>query len=290
MLRDNKNEARRLTLAEHWSRLSVPKWAEKYRSNWRDLGLPSKLLMLTGVFVLLAEVLIFLPSVSTFRVDWLNERLTAAQLATLAAEGFPGGDVPSGLRAEMLRTAQVKAIASRRQGVRRLVLPVDPQMTIDAHYDLRQKPESLWESITLRLEQIGDGIAVFFAPDGRTIRVLGSIGDDPDDLVEIVMPEAPLKAALRSYALNILGVSIVISLATAALVYFALSRLLVRPMMRITRAWCSSGRIRKTRRASSCPPAAMTRSASPSASWARCSGSFPVRCCRRRAWRSSASR
>ena len=37
--------------------------------------------------------------------------------------------------------------------------------------------------------------------------MLGSIGDDPDDLVEIVMPEAPLKAALRSYALNILGVS-----------------------------------------------------------------------------------
>ena len=165
------------------------------RRTWRDLGLPAKLLMLTAVFVLLAEVLIFLPSVSTFRVDWLNERLTAAQLATLAAEGFPGGDVPSGLRAEMLRTAQVKAIASRRQGVRRLVLPVDPQMAIDAHYDLRQKPENLWDGIGLRLEQIGDAIAVFFAREGRTIRVLGSIGDDPDDLVEIVMPEAPLKAA-----------------------------------------------------------------------------------------------
>ena len=147
MLRDNKNEARQLTLAERWSRLRVPHWAERYRSNWRDLGLPAKLLMLTAVFVLLAEVLIFLPSISTFRVDWLNERLTAAQLATLAAEGFPGGDVPSGLRAEMLRTAQVKAIASRRQGVRRLVLPVDPQMTIDAHYDLRQQPEGLWDSI-----------------------------------------------------------------------------------------------------------------------------------------------
>ena len=197
MLRDNKNEARQLTLAERWSQLRVPRWAERYRSNWRDLGLPAKLLMLTAVFVLLAEVLIFLPSISTFRVDWLNERLTAAQLATLAAEGFPGGDVPSGLRAEMLRTAQVKAIASRRQGVRRLVLPVDPQMTIDAHYDLRQQPEGVWDSVGLRLEQIGDAIAVFFAPDGRTIRVLGSIGDDPDDLVEIVMPEAPLKAALR---------------------------------------------------------------------------------------------
>jgi signal transduction histidine kinase len=108
-------------------------------------------------------------------------------------------------------------------------------MTIDAHYDLRQQPETLWDSAALRLEQIGDAIAVFFSRDDRTIRVLGRIGDDPDDLVEIVMPEAPLKAAMYSYALNILGVSIVISLATAALVYFSLSRLLVRPMMRITR-------------------------------------------------------
>lgn len=236
MLRDTKTEAPRSAFTDRLRRLRFPEWAADYRRNWRDLSLPAKLLMLTAVFVLLAEVLIFLPSISTFRVDWLNERLTAAQLATLAAEGFPGGDVPSGLRAEMLRTAQVKAIASRRQGVRRLVLPVDPQMTIDAHYDLRQRPENLWESIGLKLEQIGDAIAVFFARDGRTIRVLGSIGDDPDDLVEIVMPEAPLKSALRAYALNILGVSIVISLATAALVYFALSRLLVRPMMRITRA------------------------------------------------------
>jgi signal transduction histidine kinase len=236
VLRENKDETRKLAFADRWRSVQIPGWAAKYPAKWRDLGLPAKLLMLTALFVMLAEVLIFLPSVSTFRVDWLNERLTAAQLATLAAEGFPGGDVPSGLRAEMLRTAQVKAIASRRQGVRRLVLPVDPQMNIDAHYDLRQQPETWLQSIGLRLEQIGDAMAVFIAPAGRTIRVLGSIGDDPDDLVEIVMPEAPLKAALNAYAMNILGVSIVISMLTAALVYFSLSRLLVRPMMRITRA------------------------------------------------------
>jgi signal transduction histidine kinase len=234
VLRDNNNEAWH-RIPEVIGRLRLPEWVKAPRWRWRDLGLPAKLLLLTAAFVMLAEILIFLPSVSNFRLSWLNERLTAAQLATLAAEGFPGGDVPSGLRAEMLRTAQVKAVASRRQGVRRLVLPVDPQMTIDAHYDLRQRPEGLWGNIALRLEQIGDAIAVFFARDGRTIRVLGSIGDDPDDLVEIVMPEAPLKQAMNSYALNILGISILISLVTAALVYFALSRLLVRPMMRITR-------------------------------------------------------
>ena len=245
MLRDHKKETRHNLPAAIVARLRLPEWAKTYweeiewtkppRLRWRDLGLPAKLLLLTIAFVMLAEVLIFLPSVSSYRVSWLDERLIAAQLATLAAEGFPGGDVPSGLRAEMLRTAQVKAIASRHHGVRRLVLPVDPQMTIDAHYDLRQRPQSLWGSIALKLEQIGDAMAVFYAPGGRTIRVLGSIGDDPDDLVEIVMPEAPLKAAMTSYALNILWVSILISFGTAALVYFALSRLLVRPMMHITR-------------------------------------------------------
>jgi signal transduction histidine kinase len=234
VLREYKDETRnRLTTAI--DRLRHADWVRGWSWRWRDLGLPAKLLLLTVLFVMLAEVFIFLPSVSSYRISWLDERLTAAQLATLAAEGFPGGDVPSGLRAEMLRTAQVKAIASRRHGVRRLVLPVDPQMTIEAHYDLRQRPQGLWAGIALRLEQIGDAIAVFFAPEGRTIRVLGSIGDDPDDLVEIVMPEAPLKAAMYAYAMNILWVSILISLATAALVYLALSRLLVRPMMNITR-------------------------------------------------------
>jgi signal transduction histidine kinase len=234
VLRENKDKTRiKFPLA--LDRLRLPDWARAWHWRWSELGLPAKLLLLTAIFVMLAEIFIFLPSVSSFRIGWLDERLTAAQLATLAAEGFPGGDVPSGLRAEMLRTAQVKAIASRRRGVRRLVLPVDPQMTIDAHYDLRQRPESLWGDAALWLEQMGDAVAVFFARDGRTIRVLGSIGDDPDDLVEVVMPEAPLRAAMYAYALNILWVSILISLATAALVYFALSRLLVRPMMNITR-------------------------------------------------------
>ncbi len=291
MLRDNKNEARHLTLAERWSRLRIPERAEAYRRTWRDLGLPAKLLMLTAVFVLLAEVLIFLPSVSTFRVDWLNERLTAAQLATLAAEGFPGGDVPSGLRAEMLRTAQVKAIASRRQGVRRLVLPVDPQMTIDAHYDLRQKPENLWDSIGVRLEQIGDAIAVFFAPDGRTIRVLGSIGDDPDDLVEIVMPEAPLEGGL--------------DLLRSQHPWRFHRHLADHRRARLFRAEPVAGapddahharhgalsrRTPRIRRVSSFRPAATMRSAWPSASSAKCSGSFPALCCRRRGSRSSGSR
>lgn len=214
-------------------------WASRFvralRKAWERRGLPSKLLLLTGAFVLMAEALIFLPSVANYRVSWLAERLTAAQLAALASEAFPGGEVPSALRADLLRTAQVRAIASRRDGQRRLVLPVDGELTIDAVYDLRSEPSSMWPGMATKLGQIRDALGVFFSGDGRIIRVVGASGSETGDLIEIVIPEAPLKAAMVRYGLNILGLSIIISLLTAAVVYVALSRLLVKPLTRITR-------------------------------------------------------
>jgi len=203
-------------------------------SRWSALGLPSKLLTLTAAFVLLAEVLIFLPSVSNFRVSWLGERLTAAQLAALSSEAFPGGEIPSALRADLLRTAQVKAIGSRRDGERRLVLPVEPGVQIQAHYDLRDTATSPLAKLKTRLVQIKDAIAVFFAPGNRLIRVMGRNSDDPDDLIEIVIPEQPLKQAMLDYSLNILWLSVIISALTAALVYYSLNRLLVKPLKTLT--------------------------------------------------------
>jgi signal transduction histidine kinase len=55
------------------------------------------------------------------------------------------------------------------------------------------------------------------------------------DQMDIVLPEAPLKAAMIRYGLNVLALSVIISVITAALVYFALNSLFVQPMMRITR-------------------------------------------------------
>ena len=205
------------------------------RAAWWRLGLPAKLLMLTAAFVLMAEILIFLPSVANYRVAWLNERLIAAQLAALSSEAFPGGEVPSALRADLLRTAQVKAIASRRDGERRLVLPVEPGVQVALQYDLREEPQSVFGGIGLKLRQIKDAIGAFFAPDDRLILVRGkSNSGDAKDLVEIVIPEGPLKQAMWSYGLNILWLSVIISALTAALVYVSLNRLLVRPLKRIT--------------------------------------------------------
>ena len=128
-----------------------------------------------------------------------------------------------------------KAIASRREGERRLVLPVEPGVQITEQYDLREVPRSIFGGLGLKLRQIRDAIAVFFSADEKFILVRGkSSTGDPNDFVEIVIPQGPLKQAMVDYGLNILWLSIIISALTSALVYFALSRLLVQPLKNIT--------------------------------------------------------
>ena len=206
-------------------------------SERRGLGLSAKLLMLTVLFVMLAEVLIFVPSVANFRITWLTDRLTAAQLASLAAEAVPGGVVPDPLRAELLRTAQVRAVAWKRQNERRLVLPSDGSSEFDESFDFRA---------SARDTGVWGGLEIAPAPHSPGAgRVPGARGPpDPGDrrdrhgageFIEVVLPEAPLRTAMIRYGLNVLGLSIIISMISAALVYFALNGLLVQPMTRITR-------------------------------------------------------
>lgn len=213
----------------------LPTWIGGFTLPALPFGLPTRLLLLTALFVMAAEMLIFVPTLTTFRQTWLEERLTAAQLAALAAEGYPGGAVPSALRAELLRTAQVKAVASRHHGQRRLVLPVDNDMKIDQHYDLRRPADGVIGRLIGQFRAYGDTLGGLLAPAGRTIRVLGPIGEDPDDLIEIVMPEAPLKAAMWEQSRSLFWLSLFISLISAVLVYLSLYVLVVRPMLRLSR-------------------------------------------------------
>ena len=63
---------------------------------------------------------------------------------------------------------------------------------------------------------------------------LDHFGGGSGETIDVVMEEGPLKAAMLNYGLDILGLSILISIITAALVYLALNALLVKPMTRLT--------------------------------------------------------
>ncbi len=199
-----------------------------YAGAWSlATSLPAKLLLLTVAFVMVAEIFIFVPSVANFRRNWLMERVVAAKIASLALEASGGADLPDRLRQELLATAGVHAVSVKRPQFRRLVLGMPDTKEIADTYDLRT------ENIAAL---IADALQAFAAPPGRLIRVIATPDTmPPGDEMDVVIDETPLRAAMWRFARNIFWLSIVISLFTAALVYLALTGLLVRPMMRITR-------------------------------------------------------
>ena len=60
--------------------------------------LSTKILLLTILFVLLAEILIFVPSISNMRLSWLRDRLNTAAAAAIVIDGLPRVDLPRPLQ------------------------------------------------------------------------------------------------------------------------------------------------------------------------------------------------
>jgi len=195
------------------------------RTRSAALGLSARLLLLTIAFVMLAEVLIFAPSMGRFRLVFLEERLAAAHLAILALEATPDQMVGPELAAELLVHAEARAIAIKKPNAGKLMLMVDTPEGPDASYDLR-------EASFFGL--IRDAATTLLSEQPRVIRVLGRSPKDASILVEVMLDEAPLRAEMLGYAKRILALSLVISLFTAALVYLSLHLMLVRPMRRLT--------------------------------------------------------
>lgn len=190
----------------------------------RGVGLSAKLLALTVLFVMLAEVLIYVPSIANFRQNWLKDRLNAAQIAALVLDAAPGDMVPQDLQRELLDNVGAHAVAMKRADTRRMLAFSDMPPNVDYAEDLRQITPM--QNIMRAFDTLLNGAD----------RVLRVVGDAPmgSEFVEIIIDEAPLRDAMLRFSTNILTLSVVISLITAGLVYLTLNWLLVRPMRRLT--------------------------------------------------------
>jgi signal transduction histidine kinase len=180
---------------------------------------------MTVAFVMLAEVLVYVPSIARFRESYLQERLAFAHLATLALEATPDNMVSEQLQAELLRHAHAHAIVIRKPGdVRRVLAEPDVPM-IDATADMAH---AMW------FDLIADAFVVLASDGSRTLRAVGPSPQDPRVEVAVVFDEAPMRAAMIDYSGRVLALSLVISLVTAGFVFLALQWLMVRPLRRLS--------------------------------------------------------
>lgn len=182
--------------------------------------------MLTVIFVMLAEIFIFVPSIARFREEYLLARLERAQIASLALLATDGM-IDDELEYELLENAEVLNVVLRRDAVRQLILSTDGMEPISGTYDLRDAPA--WELIR-------DASMRIFETEDQNIRVIGEPVREAGLLIEVTMETAPLRMAMIDYGLRVLALSAVISVFTALLLFVSVRILMVNPIKRVVGA------------------------------------------------------
>lgn len=210
--------------------------------------LSGRFLLLTIIFVILAEVLIFVPSVARFREDYLLTRLERAQIASLALLASDGS-ISDKLAEELLINAGVYNVVLRRDAMRELVLSSPVPGPISATYDLRNpSPYTLMR----------DAMEALFDREARVIRVFGDPVRQAGLLIEVTMDSVPMREELVEYALRILMLSLALSLAMAGLLFLAVQRLIVTPMRRVVLSMAEYGKAPEDARRIIVPDARVT--------------------------------
>ncbi|MHB2266266.1 sensor histidine kinase [Aliihoeflea sp. PC F10.4] len=189
-------------------------------------GLSTKLLILTMLFVMTASVLILIPSIADFRLRWLEERLSnAAAVATvLVDEG--GSNLSRQTQDDLLAALGAKAVAVREEGMSQLLIAAEMPPQVDEHVELASATP---------LTSIPDAISTIFDGGDRILRVYGPVGDS-DKEFELLIPDAGLRDAMLVFAYNVAILSLIISIITAALVFWAIDRMMIRPIRSMTRS------------------------------------------------------
>src|SRR5210317_1724926 len=124
-------------------------------------SLSGRFLVLTIIFVMLAEILIFVPSIARFREDYLLSRLERAQIASLAL--LADEMIDADLEEELLRNAEVFNVVLRRNEARQLILSAPMPKPIDQTYDLRA---------ATAFDLIRDAMMQLLNTEERVIRVI----------------------------------------------------------------------------------------------------------------------
>ena len=204
----------------------------RLRGGWSLIAhsLSGRLLLLTLLYLLSSEVLIFLPAIGLYHRELLDDHILSAELAILPFTEPGGQGLSESLQTELLKHANASAVMLKRSNRRDLYQAAGLPQWIDRTIDLT--------SDTLRSD-IVNGLDCLVNGGERTLHVIAPTHIKGAQSIGIVLGEMPIKSALVVYARRVVAAALFISGVTAALVYASLFFFFVRPMRRITYAMVS---------------------------------------------------
>ena len=185
--------------------------------------LSRRLAWLTVAAVLIAEALVFLPSLVAARHDWLERRLREGQLAALSAAA--DATAPDRLRADLLRLAGVEAVVLEAPGT--TIRLARPGVLAEAGRRLTLADDTLPAAL-------GGAIGGLFRQGDALLRVEGPGLLHGGTNVTVLVHRRDLDHALAAHARVFGLISLAAAVAAGVLLYRALTLLLVRPLHRLT--------------------------------------------------------
>jgi signal transduction histidine kinase len=187
-------------------------------------GLAKRVLLLNVVFVMLAAMMVYFPTIAGYREYWLHNRLSAAYTAALVLEAAPGAMRRPDLSGQLLDSVGARVIVLNTRGTKRILASSELPPAVDAVYDLRDPTFG---------PSVAHAIETLLAPTGRVITILG---DAPmgGEALAITMDEEPLKNGMEAYSRRLLAMTLAMSAIVAVLATIALHFMVLRPVRRLT--------------------------------------------------------
>ena len=190
-------------------------------------SLSGRLLLLTLLYLLASEILIFVPAIGLYHRELLGDHILSAELAIMPFTEPGGQGLSQAFREELLRHANADAVVLQRTYQRDFFQVGAMPWHIDRTIDLT--------SDTL-LNDMVNAMDCLLTPGDRMLHVVAPTNIPDAKSIGIILGEASIRGPLVVYARRVVGAALFISGITAALVFASLYFFVVRPMRRITQS------------------------------------------------------
>ena len=155
---------------------------------WRLVAhsLSGRLLLLTILFVMITEVVIFYPSIGRYHRSLLESHIELAEIAILPFTEAGGEQLSAALRSELLARAGASAVMLKRPDQRELFLVTEMPPQINVTIDLRNHNffTEVWRAVDCIING-GNRVLHVIAPT----RIKGA------ETVEVIVGEGPIRDA-----------------------------------------------------------------------------------------------
>jgi signal transduction histidine kinase len=190
-------------------------------------SLSGRLLLLTIFYVMLGQVLIFVPSVGQYYRELLGNHIESAELAVMPFTLPESNKLPPTLRAQIIKRAGAEAVLLTLADQRFFFQVNNEPKKVDATIDLTRSGFGM---------SMAAALSCLFHRTDRTLHVIAPTRIEGARSIGIILREGPIRAALAAYALRVMETGFFVSALTACLVFTSLFFVFVRPMEKITEA------------------------------------------------------